>query len=30
MAMEKVGVGREQFEHLGEAAGGHVVVAADA
>ena len=30
MAMEQVGVGREELEHLGEAAGGEAVVAADA
>src|SRR3981189_3292504 len=30
MAAEQVGVGREELEHFGEAAGGEVVVAADA
>ncbi len=30
MAMEQVGVGREELEHLGEAAGREAVVAADA
>src|SRR5271157_5631401 len=30
MAVEQVGVGREELEHFGEAAGGEVVVAADA
>ena len=30
MAVEQVGVGREELEHLGEAAGGEPVVAADA
>src|SRR5947208_3424192 len=29
-AAEQIGVGREEFEHLGEAAGGEVVVATDA
>ena len=30
MAVEQIGVGREELEHFGEAAGGEVVVAADA
>ena len=30
MAVQQIGVGREQLEHLGEAAGGEVVAAADA
>src|SRR5271168_99703 len=30
MAVEQVGVGREELEHFGEAAGGEAVVAADA
>ena len=30
MAVEQAGVGREELEHLGEAAGGEAVVAADA
>ena len=30
VAVEQVGVGREEFEHFGEAAGGEAVVAADA
>src|SRR5437660_7857923 len=30
MAVEQIGVGREELEHLGEAAGGEAVVAADA
>ena len=30
MAAQQVGMGREKFEHLGEAAGGKAVVAADA
>src|SRR5271168_2838289 len=30
MAVEKVGVRREELKHFGEAAGGEVVVAADA
>src|SRR5580658_1181541 len=30
MAVEQVGVGREQVEHFGKAAGGEAVVAADA
>ena len=30
MAVEQVGVGREELEHFGEAARGEVVVAADA
>src|SRR5580704_12811474 len=30
MAMEQIGVGREELEHLGEAAGGEAVVPADA